>query len=304
MTTALQEAPRTSYSLMDIPGCKFSSTQLEIEDGLEFVHWERIGRCLETAAKGVQWWIGDWLNYGESRYGEKYAQAIEETGFDKPTLMNYASVAKRVEISRRREIVDYSKHVEVAGLTPAQQKKVLAQAEKEKLTVKEVRRVATRIKRDEGKEPSEIELLQTPEVQEYLQRYLNTLKEFEEAVPLTARFLRTMFQNHSAQAFWQKNRSVAEDCEIIQMAVKKSGGEMEENDLYQWLLDHGYFMSDPEFEERLEYMNQDNVRMAAKTDAGEGKQENRRGKLPTIIAVPWVKVWEQSAKRERDEDDD
>jgi hypothetical protein len=26
------------------------------------------------------WWIGDWLNYGERRYGEKYAQGTDSEG--------------------------------------------------------------------------------------------------------------------------------------------------------------------------------------------------------------------------------
>lgn len=25
----------------------------------------------------MQWWLGDWVRYGEGRWGEKYAQALE-----------------------------------------------------------------------------------------------------------------------------------------------------------------------------------------------------------------------------------
>ena len=217
--------------------------------------------------------------------------------------MNYASVAKRVEISRRRENVEYSKHVEVACLKPAQQEKVLDQVEKERLTVKDVRRAAKRIKRTEGSEKSEIELLHTPEVKEYLDRYLAALKELEESVPLTARFLRLMAQSHQAQVHWQMNRSIDADCEAIMLPVKKYGA-VAEDDLYTWLIEHGYFMSDPELDERLDYMQRDDVRMLRITDAGKaGKQEERRGKLPQIY-VKWFKDWGEHYKQHRPEEDD
>lgn len=304
MSTSL--AKTVDPGLLDIPGCEFKPTSLTLPERLSFDHWDRIGRQLQLANMAVQWWIGDWLNYGEARYGEKYAQAVQELGRSKQVLMNYASVAKRIETSRRRDEVDYSIHVEVAGLEPGEQERILAKAAGEpNTTVREVRREAHRIKRQTGKEKSEIEIVHTPEVQAYLQRYIETLQKLEEDVPLTARFLRNMAQTHTAQAHWQKNRSVADDCEIIQQAVKKSGGEIAEDDLYQWLNEHGYFMSDPEFEERLEYMNRDDVRMALITNAGhEGKQDDRRGVLPSIIAVPWTKIWHQGDKRIKDEDDE
>lgn len=296
-------------ALFEVPDCEFKPTGLTLPEGLSFDHWERIGRQLQLANIAVQWWIGDWLNYGEARYGEKYTQAVEDLGRSKQLLMNYASVAKRVETSRRNEKVDYSIHVEVACLPPKEQVKVLAKAAKEveaqsPPTVREVRREVHRIKRQLGKEKSEIELLHTPEVQAYLKRYVETLQELENDVPLTARFLRNMAQNHAAQANWQKNRTSLDDCEAIQRTVKKVGGEVAEDDLYQWLIDLGYFMSDPEFEERLEYMNRDDVRMALVTDAGEGKQEGRRGSLPQIIVVPWAKIWNQGSKRNKEDDDD
>ncbi len=307
MSTSLAEVPKTNLGLFDIPDCEFTPTSLVLPEKLSFDHWDRIGRQLQLADLAVQWWIGDWLNYGESRYGDKYTQAVEEFGRKKQVLMNYASVAKRVETSRRREIVDYSIHVEVACLPADEQEKILAEAAKEPetTTVRDVRREVHIAQRRLGKKKSEIEEIHTPEVQAYLQRYIETLQKLEEEVPLTAKFLRNMVQNHTAQAHWQKTRTVDDDCQIIQQAVKKSGGELAEDDLYQWLLDHGYFMSDPEFEERLEYMNRDDVRMALVTDAGDdGKQSNRRGKLPSIIVVPWAKIWDQGSKRNKDDDED
>jgi hypothetical protein len=110
---------------------------------------------------------------------------------------------------------------------------------------------------------------------------------------------------HHGEVLWQRDRTLETDCQAIKDTVIKNGGEIDEGDLFVKLHERGFFMSDPEFEDRLEYMNRDDVRMAAITTAGkDGKQKNRRGKLPNIIAVPWVKVWDYSNKRERDEDDE
>lgn len=315
MTRAALAEPETpnsealSANLFAFPECTFTAVSLTIPPGMKFERWEALGTALRAAGKGVQFWIGDWIRYGEHEYGEKYSQAIEATGKQLSTLQGYVYVAEHIDPCRRRQLdsVDFSTHAEVASLPDDDQERILAQAEAEpdKYTVKQVRREVHRVKRQSGKKPSEIEAIHTPEVQAYLKRYIDTLKELEEAVPLTAKFLRNMVQNHTAQAHWQKTRTIDADCEIIQQAVRKSGGEIAEDDLYRWLLEHGYFISDPEFEERLEYMNRDDVRMALVTSAGrEGKQEDRRGSLPSIIVVPWVKIWDQASKRERDEDDE
>ena len=294
---------------LDEPGFKFSPTGLEIQPWVTYEAWVKYGRKLQLADKGIQWALGDWIIHGETHFKDRAEQAVEFTGLKIKTLQNYATVAQAIPKARRRDsdVVDFSTHAEVACLPDQDQERILTEAEREpeRITRKQVRREVHKVQRQAGKKKSEIELLHTSEVQEFLQEYITTLQEFEEHVPLTARFLRSMVQSHTAQAHWQKNRSIDADCEIIQTAVKKCGGSVAEDDLYQWLFDHGYFMSDPEFEERLEYMSRDDVRLALVTSAGpEGKQENRRGKLSTIICVPWRKVWNQGAKRERDEDED
>lgn len=300
-TSALQEAPQ--LSLLDIPGCQFTATGLTIEPGLAFDQWERIGRALEIAEKGVQWWIGDWLAYGEREYKETYAQAIETTGRSKQTLMNYCFVAKAIETSRRREVVDFTTHAEVASLTPKQQEKVLEKAAQADLSVKEVRREVHKIKREEGREKSEIELLHTPEVQEYLKGYLDKLKEIEEGIPLTAKFLRIMVQAQEAQVYWQLNRTIVDECEVIFQAVDENSDSIGADDLFTWLHVHGFFMSREQLDERLEYMCEDSRKMLKAADAGHGKQEDRRGKLPTIYKR-WFKDWDEYYKKFRPEDDD
>jgi N6-adenosine-specific RNA methylase IME4 len=103
--------------------------------------WEHCGVVLRRIEGAVQFWIGDWVNYGERAYGEKYTDAERVTGLDVGTLMNYASVAKHVETSLRSEIVPYSIHALVAPLEHEQQAAILARAAAENLTVSKVREI-------------------------------------------------------------------------------------------------------------------------------------------------------------------
>jgi len=63
--------------------------------------WMEAGEKLKLMGKTVQWWLGDWLNYGDAAYGEKYSQALEDTDYKYQTLANLAWVASRIGISRR-----------------------------------------------------------------------------------------------------------------------------------------------------------------------------------------------------------
>jgi hypothetical protein len=74
------------------------------------------------------WWVGDWLQYGAARWGEKYSEAARITGYDVKTLRNIAYVAKRFDSSRRRDNLTWTHHAEVAALAPEQQDEWLDRA--------------------------------------------------------------------------------------------------------------------------------------------------------------------------------
>jgi N6-adenosine-specific RNA methylase IME4 len=132
-------------------GLKFGAfslkpTGLLVKGKPSFDEWEQCGKVLQRIEGAVQWWLGDWLNYGEKRYGEKYSQALEATGYAVQTLMDAAWVASKIEISLRKEILPYNVQKEVASLTPEQQAAVLADAEAEAWTVLDTRRAVRQIK--------------------------------------------------------------------------------------------------------------------------------------------------------------
>lgn len=96
---------------------------------LSFAAWRRIGEHLLLVSDSSGWWLGDWLVYGEGRFGDRYKQAIAKTSLDYQTLRNYAWVARRFDVSRRRDTLSFQHHVEVAALPPEQQRMWLDRAE-------------------------------------------------------------------------------------------------------------------------------------------------------------------------------
>jgi hypothetical protein len=101
--------------------------------------WVEQGRCLGAIGRGSAWWIGDWVRYGSSRYGDKYTAASHVTGYDAQSLMNMSYVASRFEPSRRRPGLSFSHHAELAGLAPEDQELWLDRAEAGNLSVRALR---------------------------------------------------------------------------------------------------------------------------------------------------------------------
>lgn len=106
---------------------------------LNFEEWLEEGRRLVQINRASQWGIGDWLLYGAHRYGEKYVNAALATGYDEQTLKNMRRVASMFEKSRRRDL-SWSHHEAVAALEPAEQDRVLDDAEHNEWTREELRK--------------------------------------------------------------------------------------------------------------------------------------------------------------------
>jgi hypothetical protein len=98
-----------------------SALSLPLPADLPYDRWATMGRALGLMDRAGRWWIADWLNYGEQRYGERYSQALEDTGLAYQTLQNIAYVGRRWEGYRRRETLPWSLHAEVASLPPEEQ---------------------------------------------------------------------------------------------------------------------------------------------------------------------------------------
>lgn len=101
--------------------------------------WLATGRRLGAIGRCSQWWIGDWIRYGTSRWGERYAEAARVTGYDVASLRNMAWVASQFDLSLRSDKLTWSHHVLLAPLEPDEQKRWLDHALEERLSVADLR---------------------------------------------------------------------------------------------------------------------------------------------------------------------
>jgi hypothetical protein len=115
-------------------------TGLYLPPEMPFTTWQRIGRQIYLISDSSAWWWGDWLVFGEDRYPDRYRRAIAETSLEYQTLRNYAWVARRFPISRRRDRLSFQHHVEVAAQPEADQEVWLTRAEQHGWSRNELRR--------------------------------------------------------------------------------------------------------------------------------------------------------------------
>lgn len=123
-----------------------TSVSLEMPETMTFEEWQNLGESLQSVAKGVMWWIGDWLRYGERRWGEMYAQAVDVSGRSYETVRSAKWVAERFDTVRRLTDLSWSHHQEAASLPAADADEVLSIAAAEGWSTRETRAEVNRRK--------------------------------------------------------------------------------------------------------------------------------------------------------------
>ena len=126
--------------LLTLRRSRMTSAGLRLRPGITFDEWLGIGRGIGGLSRACAWALGDWVNYGERAYGQRYRLAVAATGFDYQTLRNYAWVARSFALSRRRDTLSFQHHAEVAALLEPQQDLWLWRAETEGWSRNELRR--------------------------------------------------------------------------------------------------------------------------------------------------------------------
>jgi len=134
------ELVKAEESLALVHGAAMTRVGLRLPDGLSYDKWAEVGRRLKLIEGAVMWAIGDWLNYGEKRYGETYAQAMNESGYEYGTCANAKYVSSRFEFSLRNENLSWTHHYSVASEEPEVAAKWLELAEKYQWSVQELRK--------------------------------------------------------------------------------------------------------------------------------------------------------------------
>ncbi len=121
------------------PAASLSQVGWTPKGELGIAEWSAVGRRFGEIGRCSQWWLGDWIHYGNLRFGERYSRAAKLTGYDAQSLMNMVYVASRFEISRRRENLSWSHHATLAALERESQEHWLDRAAAEHMSVADLR---------------------------------------------------------------------------------------------------------------------------------------------------------------------
>lgn len=132
-----------------------SKVAWEAQGDLGRAEWLATGRRLGTIGRCSQWWIGDWIRYGNAKWGEKYAEAARVTGYDAASLRNMAWVASRFDVSLRSDKLSWSHHVLLAPLEPDERRAWLERASRERFSVNDLRQALRGLREGGSESPAE-----------------------------------------------------------------------------------------------------------------------------------------------------
>jgi len=124
----------------EIVETKRDSNYYQFAEDLTYEQWLEIGQNLMQATQNIMWWLGDWWNFGDRKYGELAAQALNmEIPYN--TFSKASYVANKVPLERRNPELSWTHHSEVASLDAGLQKEYLDKAIDEGLSVKALRSI-------------------------------------------------------------------------------------------------------------------------------------------------------------------
>lgn len=157
---------------------------LKLSQDLTFDEWRAIavsfGQALQTAA----WCIGDWMVYGERKWGRQmllegeefdpkkpsripshvFDEAVRSTGLDRSSLHSYATVCRKIPMEERRSHVSFGHHRILAPLPPAKRLEWWAVLDSESKKLPTVKRLALSVRTcDEARLISDKEIMQRGE---------------------------------------------------------------------------------------------------------------------------------------------
>jgi hypothetical protein len=115
--------------------------------------WVTAGRRFGAVARCSQWWIGDWIRYGNAQWGEKYSDAARITGYDVGSLRNMAWVASQFELSLRSDKLSWSHHALLAPLDEEEKRLWIERAIEDRLSVSDLRVELRAYQREHREDP-------------------------------------------------------------------------------------------------------------------------------------------------------
>jgi len=218
----------TALRLIEQPAAELPLA-LELPEALPFDEWVSIGRRLCHGQQAINWHIGDWWAFGDFRYGERATVAAAGIfGKEFGTLRNLAVVARAFDVSRRRDVLSFTHHVEAASLPAKEADAILDRAVRDRLSTRDLRREVQAMRAvandrvASAPKPAivepEPEPAQVPknELTEAYARYLEAMECLEEYRPLTKRELDflTVAKDALGDAYAER-RACPEDFDVV-----------------------------------------------------------------------------------------
>lgn len=120
---------------------RFEKNQLILSEEITKREWTDVGYHLSQLQGSVQFWIGDWIRFGNKKgytSSDIYDEAVEITGLERETLRTFKWVAERTS-SIRVDDLSFNHHRQVAPLGESEQIYYLNKAQQEKLSCAELR---------------------------------------------------------------------------------------------------------------------------------------------------------------------
>lgn len=137
----------------------FTKTGIVLTRSDEYDEWAGAAEWAQDMDEALQFCIGDLIEHGEHKYGEKYSQVLRATGYAEQTAKNITRVTRAIPPERRRPDLHFSQHEAVAALPVEEQEKWLDRCEAEGLTREQLRVQIKAAKSQEAGIPVELWLL-------------------------------------------------------------------------------------------------------------------------------------------------
>lgn len=122
---------------------------------LTYEEWRAVGGSLKAHRDSLNWWVGDWLNYGDMKFGEAAAQLHDLMGWGYPHVKKVKYVAGHVKKELRVPILSWTHHRMVASLPENAQRYWLRQAVESRWSVRSLRKAIEAVEPEPEEEPGE-----------------------------------------------------------------------------------------------------------------------------------------------------
>lgn len=187
-------------ALLSPQGTEYGENYLSLGEGVDFESFRKVWDTVTTIHGACPWWIGDLINQGEAKYGEKYSQAVDLTNLKYDTLMKYAWVARAIPREKRIAALSFTHHLNVMRAPEDKREALLGRAVSESLSTRDVDAEAKRLSRLDDAIDGESEPVEAVEYEMYLVNENGDIGVLEGGGPDVAVFVNRKAEKHEGKS--------------------------------------------------------------------------------------------------------